>query len=81
MQVPTHDALFPHDCNVDTMRFSAYNAQTVSYYCNECGGKLIVRVTRDEWPAYFEGETLTLNERVLTRAVPQENAESGPSSS
>jgi len=57
------------------MRFSAYNAETVSYYCAECGGRLVARVARDEWPELFDGETLTLNERVLSRAeAPQDAA-------
>ncbi|MBM3464251.1 MAG: hypothetical protein FJX76_19315 [Armatimonadetes bacterium] len=68
MQIQTYDQLFPHECNADTMKFSAYNAQTVSYYCSECGGKLVVRVAREEWPQYFEGESLTINEKVLSRA-------------
>lgn len=76
MIVKTGGQLFPHDCNAESMRFSAYNAETVSYYCAECGGKLVVRVARDEWPQFFEGETLTLSERVLSRAeAPQEAAE------
>ncbi len=68
MIVPTYDQLFPHECSPDTMRFSAYNAETVSYYCAECGGKLVVRVAREEWPQFFDAESLTLNEKVLSRA-------------
>jgi hypothetical protein len=50
------------------MRFSAYNAESVSYYCAECGGKLVVRVAREEWPDFFDGDSLTISERVLARA-------------
>jgi hypothetical protein len=66
--IQTADQLFPHECQESDMRFSAFNPETVSYYCTECGGKLVVRVKRDEWPSFFDDNSLSLNPRVLARA-------------
>lgn len=72
VKVKTSDQLFPHECQMQDMRFSAYNPQRVSFYCIECGGKLVVRVGRDEWTALFGEDSLALNEKVLARAVDAE---------
>lgn len=69
MTLKTTDQLFPHDCTSADMRFSAFNPETVSYYCAECGGRLVVRVAHEEWSEFFEGDSLTLNEKVLSRIV------------
>lgn len=67
--VRTSTQLFPHDCQLRDMRFSAYNPQSVSFYCIECGGKVALRMTRQEWPALFGEDSLALNEKALERAV------------
>ena len=69
MSVKTSDQLFPHDCQMNDMRFSAYNPKRVSFYCIECGGRLVVRVSREEWAELFGEDNLSLNEKVLARAV------------
>jgi Fe-S cluster biosynthesis and repair protein YggX len=68
--LPTQDQLFPHECAAADMKFSAFNPQGLSYYCTQCGGKLHVRIAREEWPQFFEGDTLDINDRVLTRIEP-----------
>lgn len=73
--VKTSNQLFPHDCQVSDMRFSAYNPQSVSFYCIECGGKMAVRVKRSEWQKLFGKDSLALNEKVLERVIdPDEEA-------
>lgn len=75
MTFKTSNALFPHDCAVSDMRFSAYNPHTVSFYCIECGGRITLRVAREEWADLFGEDSLVLNERVLDRIIdPEEEA-------
>ena len=68
MKVNTYDQLFPHECQLDDMKFSAFNPHSVSYYCVECGGKLMVHVAREEWTSFFGDNSLGLNKKALARA-------------
>ncbi len=71
----TSHQLFPHPCVPEDMRFCSYNPQTISFYCVECGGRLTLAVTRDEWALFFGHDSLVLTERALERVVPSTSSD------
>lgn len=71
----TANQLFPHDCGLDDLRFSAYTPRSVSFYCIQCGGNVAIRAQRHEWPELFGVDSLKLTENALNRVIdPEEEA-------
>jgi hypothetical protein len=52
------------------MKLSAFNPKTLTYYCKECGGKLVIDVEMKDWKTLF-GEPINfrLNKKVLEKVV------------
>lgn len=65
MNIETSEKLFDHKCQIKDMRLSGFNPETLTYYCNECGGKLVVRRTKKS-DAYIEKfASLRLTKRLI----------------
>lgn len=67
--VKTANQLFPHDCAIGDLRFSAYNPRSILFYCIECGGNVSIRAQRHEWPEVFGPSSLALTEKALDRVI------------
>lgn len=73
--VQTANQLFPHDCGLEDLRFSAYTPRSVSFYCIQCGGTVSIRAERSEWSDLFGADSLALTEKALHRIIdPEEDA-------
>lgn len=46
MNIPTTEKLFDHKCLFKDMKLSGFNPESLSYYCNVCGGKLMLKKTK-----------------------------------
>jgi len=46
LNLPTTENLFEHKCQIKDMKLSGFNPETLTYYCQECGGKLTVKRTK-----------------------------------
>ncbi|MCD4785347.1 MAG: hypothetical protein K8T10_16130 [Candidatus Eremiobacteraeota bacterium] len=70
MIIPTEDQLFNHSCQFKDMKLSAFNPKTLTYYCQVCGGKLIIEKDMKDWGELFgEPITLKLNKKVLIKVI------------
>ena len=70
--IKTANQLFPHDCALEHLRFSAYNPRSVSFYCVECGGNVSIRAARRDWTALFATDSLALTSAALDRVLDPE---------
>ncbi|GEM_PF-1793402 len=46
LNIPTIENLFEHKCQIKDMKLSGFNPETLTFYCQECGGKLTVKRTK-----------------------------------
>lgn len=46
LNIPTTENLFDHKCQIKDMKLSGFNPETLTFYCQECGGKLTVKRTK-----------------------------------
>jgi hypothetical protein len=70
VNIPTEDQLFEHACQFKDMKLSAYNPRSLSYYCQECGGKFIIEKDMHDWNDLFgEPMNLKLNKRVMMKVL------------
>ncbi len=66
MFIPTEDKLFDHTCQFKDMKLSAFNPKSLTYYCQICGGKFIIKRDMKDWKDLFgEPITLKLSKKVL----------------
>lgn len=65
MNVPTMEQLFDHKCQIKDMRLSGFNPESLTYYCNECGGKLTLKRTKKSDDYIEKYASLRLTKRLL----------------
>lgn len=66
MRIPTSDQLFPHDCDISDMQVSGFTPTSIRYHCKECGGMLLIKMSKDQWQETFgRRKTLALTSKVL----------------
>jgi hypothetical protein len=76
MKIRTVDQLFPHNCQIRDMKFSSFNPLSISYYCTQCGGRLVIKLKLDDWSEFFPDNSLKLSKKVLIKAEVLEEDES-----
>ncbi|MHB2017014.1 MAG: hypothetical protein ACYCW6_08735 [Candidatus Xenobia bacterium] len=68
MKFKTVDQLFPHRCQIRDMKFSSFNPLSISYYCTQCGGRLVIKLKLEDWPEFFPDNSLKLSKKILLKA-------------
>jgi hypothetical protein len=70
VNIPTKNQLFEHVCQLKDMKLSAYNPKSLTYYCQICGGKLIIEKDIRDWGDLFgDPINLKLSKSVLTKVL------------
>jgi hypothetical protein len=65
LNVTTTENLFEHKCQIKDMKLSGFNPEMLTYYCQECGGKLVIKRTKKADAFIKKNATLKLSKRLL----------------
>jgi hypothetical protein len=71
LNIDTTENLFEHKCQIKDMKLSGFNPETLTYYCQGCGGKLVLKRTKKSDSYIEKNASLRLTKRLLELCEPK----------